>query len=150
MEPQTTAIISSIIILLFPLSIVLSYLYVRRAYRIFCRREDQRDRISILRKKIDSSKEYLRENHSTPFDHSVPDNIIPKTEFLVKLISHKSPDEQERDLNQLLDILTETFIRLRNPYQDPRSITSPLNSLRDRLVREHIAYIREYSDGIDF
>ena len=149
MELQTTAIISCCGLILFPIVFLLR-LYIRRSYRAFCLREDQKDRISVLKRKIDSSKDYLRENYSTPLDHSIPDNIIPKTELFVKLISHKSPDEQERDLNQLLNILTETFIRLRNPYHDPQSIISPMNSLRDRLVREHMAYVSEHSDGIDF
>lgn len=120
-----------------------TFLYIRRAYRIFCQKEDQKERINILKQKINSAKDYLRQNYSTAFDHSIPDNIIPKMEFLVKLISHRTLEDQEKNLYLLLNILTETFIRLKQNPQDPILIISPLNSLRDKLVQEHLNFIKE-------
>lgn len=122
------------------------FLYIRAQYRNFCQREDQKERISLLRKKIASARTYIQTNYNTPFDTSIHDNIVPKMEFIEKLIMNKAPDDQERELQFLLDMLTETFVRLRDNYNDISLIVSPLNTLRDRLVQEHLQYIREHMD----
>ena len=123
------------------------FLYVRHQYRIFCRREDQKEHIALLRRRIESAREYIQKNYITQTNRSIYDNIVPKMEFIEKLILHKSPDEQEKELKFLLDMLTETFVRLKNNYDDVQGIVSPLNTLRDRLVREHLAYLRTHMDG---
>lgn len=107
-------------------------------------KEDQKDRITILRKQIESARDYVRKTYNTPFDTSIQDNIIPKMEFIEKLIMKKDPDDQEKELKFLLDMLTETFIRLRENFNDVGSIVAPLNNLRDRLVQEHIQFIKDH------
>ena len=123
-----------------------SWFFIRREYRNFCRREEQKERIVVLKKKVESARDYIRKTYNTPMDTSVQDNIIPKMEFIEKLIMNKSPDEQEKELNFLIAMLTETFVRLRENYDDVRFIVAPLNTLRDRLVSEHLRYIREHMD----
>ena len=123
------------------------FLYIKRQYRIFCRKEDQKEHITLLRRQIESAREYIRKNYTTETNHSIYDNIVPKMEFIEKLILHKAPEEQEKEFQFLLDMLTETFIRLKNNYNDVPGIVSPLNTLRDRLVQEHLAYQRTHMDG---
>lgn len=124
----------------------LAFLYVRHAYRDFCRREDQKERVGILLKEIGSAKDYVRKEHSTPMDSSIPNNIVPKIDFLVSIIMNRDISQQERDLTALRDMLAETFLRLRDPNMDVISVLSPLNTLRDRLVREHLDWIRDHMD----
>jgi hypothetical protein len=126
------------------LAVAFAWLYIKRKYVAFCENEDQKERIAILRKKIESARDYVRKTYNTPFDTSVQDNIIPKMEFIEKLIMKKDQNDQERELKFLLDMLTETFIRLRENFNDVGSIVAPLNSLRDRLVQEHIQFIKDH------
>lgn len=124
----------------------LAFLYVRHAYRDFCMREDQKERIGILLKEIGSAKDYVRKEHSTPMDSSIPNNIVPKIDFLVSIIRNRDLPQQEKDLTTLRDMLAETFLRLKDPTMDVISVLSPLNTLRDRLVREHLDWIRDHMD----
>jgi hypothetical protein len=109
-------------------------------------REDQKDRISVLRRQIESARDYVRKTYNTPFDTSIQDNIIPKMEFIEKLIMRKDQNDQEKELKFLLDMLTETFIRLKENFNDVGSIVAPLNGLRDRLVQEHLNWLKEHMD----
>jgi len=139
------AIISSITV--FSAILFCFFLYIKRQYKIFCRKEDQKEHIALLRRQIESARDFIRKNYTTQTDHSIYENIVPKMEFIEKLILHKSPDEQEKEFQFLLDMLTETFVRLRNNYDDVPGIVAPLNTLRDRLVQEHLAYLRTHMDG---
>ena len=143
-EPLTITqilIISAISVTFF---FTLAWLYIKRQYRLFCMREDQKDRIAVLRRQIESARDYVRKTYNTPFDTSIQDNIIPKMEFIEKLIMRKDQDDQEKELKFLLDMLTETFVRLRENFNDVGSIVAPLNSLRDRLVQEHLQFIKDH------
>ena len=146
METETLSITQILIISLSSVTFffTLAWLYIKRQYKLFCMREDQKDRISVLRRQIESARDYVRKTYNTPFDTSIQDNIIPKMEFIEKLIMKKDPDDQEKELKFLLDMLTETFIRLKENFNDVGSIVSPLNSLRDRLVQEHIQFIKDH------
>ena len=126
-----------------------AFFVIRSRYRSFCIREDQKERISVIKKKISSAGYYIRKNYNTPMDTSIYDNVMPKVEFLEKLISNKSLDDQEKEYQFLLDMLTETFIRLKDNYDDVAYILSPLNSMRDRLVQEHIQFLKDHMpDGM--
>lgn len=145
-EPLTITqilIISAISVTFF---FTLAWLYIKRQYRLFCMREDQKDRISVLRRQIESARDYVRKTYNTPFDTSIQDNIIPKMEFIEKLIMRKDQNDQEKELKFLLDMLTETFIRLKENFNDVGSIVAPLNGLRDRLVQEHLNWLKEHMD----
>ena len=122
------------------------FFYVRYAYRDFCRREELAHRISILKREIGSARAFVNERYDHAFDHSIRDNIIPKMEFIQKLISHKPPEEQERELRFLRDMLIETFTRLKDSYDDVPAVVAPLNSLRDRLVQEHLQWLRDHME----
>ena len=145
MEYTYIAAISGLFLVVF----FLVALWVRRSYMRFCEREDQKDRISVLRKEILSAKTYIRTTYSTPMDHSVADNLLPKIDFLLKLISNKSSNDQEREMRMLRDLLAETFVRLRGNYMDVQYVLSPLNTFRDRLVQEHLDWLREHMDGVE-
>lgn len=123
------------------------FFYIRHQYRIFCHKEDQKEHIALLRRQIESARDFIRKNYTTQTNRSIYDNIVPKMEFIEKLILHKTPEEQEKEFQFLLDMLTETFIRLKNNYNDVPAIVSPLNTLRDRLVQEHLTYLRTHMDG---
>ena len=123
------------------------FLYIRRQYRIFCRREDQKEHIALLRRQIESARDFIRKNYTTQTNRSIYDNIVPKMEFIEKLILHKPLEEQEKEFQFLLNMLTETFVRLKTSYDDVQGIVSPLNTLRDRLVQEHLSYLRTHMDG---
>ena len=126
---------------------VCCFFYIRHQYRIFCHKEDQKEHIALLRRQIESARDFIRKNYTTQTNHSIYDNIVPKMEFIEKLILHKAPEDQEREFQFLLDMLTETFVRLKNNYDDVPGIVAPLNTLRDRLVQEHLAYLRTHMDG---
>lgn len=147
-ENQVEKVIECSVVAIAVLAVVsyLAFLYVRHAYRDFCMREDQKERIGILLKEIGSAKDYARKEHSTPMDSSIPNNIVPKIDFLVSIIRNRDLPQQERDLTALRDMLAETFLRLRDPNMDVISVLSPLNTLRDRLVREHLDWIRDHMD----
>jgi len=132
------------------LIIISSFFYIRHRYRIFCQKEDQKERISIIKREILSAKDFVRTTYSTPMDHSVADNIIPKIDFLLKIIQNKDMDGQEKEMRTLRDMLTETFVRLRTNYMDVAMIVSPLNTLRDRLVQEHLDWLKEHMDEDPF
>ena len=123
-----------------------AYVYVRRSYREFCLREDRLERIDLLKREINSARQYVTDHYSSPDDRTVQANLIPKIDFLLKLISNKTPDLQERELKTLLDMLTETFVRLKTNYDDVTYILSPLNNFRDRLVHEHLDWLKDHMD----
>lgn len=119
------------------------FLYIRYKYRLFCQKQDQMERIDILRKKIHSSTSYIRTNFKN--DIQLQNNLIPKIGFIENLIMKKSLNDQEKELNFLLDIITETFSRIYKNYDDVQYIMSPLNTLRDRIVQEHIQFIKDHA-----
>ena len=119
------------------------FLYIRYKYRLFCQKQDQIERIDILRKKIHSSTSYIRTNFKN--DIQLQNNLIPKISFIENLILKKSLNDQEKELDFLLDIITETFSRIHNRYDDVQYIMSPLNTLRDRIVQEHIQFIKDHA-----
>lgn len=128
-------------------SVILSgyilFLYIRYKYRLFCQKQDQIERIDILRKKIHSSTSYIRTNFKN--DIQLQNNLIPKIGFIENLITKKSLNDQEKELDFLLDIITETFSRIYKSYDDVQYIMSPLNTLRDRIVQEHIQFIKDHA-----
>ena len=119
------------------------FLYIRYKYRLFCQKQDQMERIDILRKKIHSSTSYIRTNFKN--DIQLQNNLIPKIGFIENLILKKSLNDQEKELDFLLDIITETFSRIYKNYDDVQYIMSPLNTLRDRIVQEHIQFIKDHA-----
>lgn len=119
------------------------FLYIRYKYRLFCQKQDQMERIDILRKKIHSSTSYIRTNFKN--DIQLQNNLIPKISFIENLILKKSLNDQEKELDFLLDIITETFSRIYKNYDDVQYIMSPLNTLRDRIVQEHIQFIKDHA-----
>ena len=125
------------------------FLYIRHLYRDFCRREDQKERIDELRKKVFSANELIRTRYTTPMDHSVRDNLIPKIEFIVTLISSRDPEGQEKELSFLVDILTETFLRLETHYGEVDYIMAPINSMRDRLAMERIQFLKSVDEDAE-
>ena len=123
-----------------------AYVYIRKSYREFCLREDRLERIDLLKREINSARQYVSDHYSSPEDNTVQMNLIPKIDFLLKLISNKTPDIQEQELKTLLDMLTETFVRLKTNYDDVTYILSPLNNFRDRLVHEHLDWLKDHMD----
>lgn len=119
------------------------FLYIRYKYRLFCQKQDQIERIDILRKKIHSSTSYIRTNFKN--DIQLQNNLIPKISFIENLILKKSLNDQEKELDFLLNIITETFSRIYKNYNDVQYIMSPLNTLRDRIVQEHIQFIKDHA-----
>lgn len=101
------------------------------------------ERIDILRKKIHSSTSYIRTNFKN--DIQLQNNLIQKIGFIENLILKKSLNDQEKELDFLLDIITETFSRIYKNYDDVQYIMSPLNTLRDRIVQEHIQFIKDHA-----
>ena len=135
--------ITSIILSTVIFSGYILFLYIRYKYRLFCQKQDQMERIDILRKKIHSSTSYIRTNFKN--DIQLQNNLIPKIGFIENLILKKSLNDQEKELNFLLDIITETFSRIYKNYDDVQYIMSPLNTLRDRIVQEHIQFIKDHA-----
>ena len=135
--------ITSIILSTVIFSGYILFLYIRYKYRLFCQKQDQMERIDILRKKIHSSTSYIRTNFKN--DIQLQNNLIPKIGFIENLILKKSLNDQEKELDFLLDIITETFSRIYKNYDDVQYIMSPLNTLRDRIVQEHIQFIKDHA-----
>ena len=120
--------------------------YIRKSYKRFCQMEDMKERIEILKKKIFSARTYLRENYNTPESSQISKDIIPKIEFLVKLIEKTDINHQEEKFNLLLNLTTETLFRIKTDFYNVPAILSPLNTLRDQLVQDHIDFLRKYSE----
>jgi chromosome segregation ATPase len=120
-----------------------SWFYLKYSYKQFCQKEDIKDRINILKKKIISAKTYLRHNYNTPETYHVIKDIVPKIEFLVKLIEKTDFNHQEEKFQILLNLTTETLYRLQTDFYNIQAIVSPLNTLRDQLVHEYLDYIKQ-------
>lgn len=124
------------------------FFFIRHQYKDFCNREDQKERINNLKLKIRSAKPYLRKTYDSPIDHTISTDIIPKIEFCIKLIEKNPEDKQEYLFQQLLNLTTETLYRLKTDFDNIPAIVSPLNTLRDTLVQNHLDYIKDHSDGL--
>lgn len=138
-------IILSIILGVFFIGSFILYVYVKISYREFCIKETLKENVNVLFKKAYSSLEYINNTYNDPLNptHNVlKKTLTAKITFVLDIIKTLPLDKQEYELDFLIKILTETFLRINQDINDITKITSPLTTLTQRLAREKIDYLK--------
>jgi hypothetical protein len=138
-------IILSIILGVFFIGSFILYAYIKISYKEFCIKETLKENVNVLMKRAYSSLEYINNTYNDPLNptHNVlKKTLTAKITFVLDIIKTLPLETQEYELDFLIKILTETFLRINQDINDITKITSPLTTLTQRLAREKIDYLK--------
>lgn len=136
-------IISSSILILLG---YIGFLIIRHYYRIYDYNETLKENVNQIITNINGALLYFKNKYNKNLDNTIYTNIKVKSDFIMKLISKKSLEEQRKYYDALFAMLYETEHRLLTKYDDVTYVTAPLNNLQETLANEHIAMLKKYAE----
>jgi len=122
----------------------LLFLYIRKMYREYDRKETIKENITEYRAQIKMALDYFR----VTYEHNVYNNIKTNSDFCLKIIYNKNIEDQLKYMEKLYNTLYETGFRLKTRFDDVNYILAPMKNLREELFVEQMDFIKENSEGL--